>query len=303
MRRIALILTLTLVGLAAGGTGLGPVDPVAAGDPGDALITRVNDQLQAMGLTIRLGELEYFTIGEGRPPNRILKQPFRWVSDDPRRLASGDALTYLVDGRDGATATGLTAASTEAAIDSAVGTWAASKPLAKLSVLKVPAPGADPNIFDGIIAGDLSLVGFPFFADITHAGWLPKSFFDALAPSGGNFILAVSVTFIFIDTTTVQPTDINNDQHLDTALNEVYYNDNFGDPGGTRPLNPWGINVGLPSVDVETVASHESGHSLGVGHFGPPPSAVMNPIYAGIQHSPAAIDLAGMSSVFRRWPR
>ena len=36
-------------------------------------------------------------------------------------------------------------------------------------------------------------------ADITHAGWLPGAFFDALLPSGSTFILGVTVPFVFID--------------------------------------------------------------------------------------------------------
>jgi len=86
-------------------------------------------------------------------------------------------------------------------------------------------------------------------------------------------------------------------------LNEVYYNDNFGDPGGDRAGNPWGINVSLPGIDVETVALHENGHSLGIGHFGPPPIAVMNPVYGGIRHTPFSVDNAGMCAVFASWPK
>lgn len=300
MHRFKLVIVVAVIAAFAATVAAADPRPAVAEDSGDALLSQVNDQLQALGLSIRIGEIEYFTIGQGRPSNRILKQPFRWVSGDPRRLATGNDLTYLVDASDGATASGLTPAATEAAIDSAMAIWDGSTALAKLDVLKVADAGADPDFFDNLILG--GPLGFPFFADITHAGFVPRTLFDALAPGGGNFILAVSVTFIFTDTAGA-PTDVNNDQHLDTALNEVYYNDNFGDPAGTRPLNPWGINVAPPGIDVETVALHESGHSLGVGHFGPPPSAVMNPIYAGIQHSPAATDLAGMSSIFRRWPQ
>ena len=65
-----------------------------------------------------------------------------------------------------------------------------------------------------------------------------------------------------------QWSDINGDNYVDTAFSEIYYNDNFN----------WGINVIIPGIDVETVALHKSGHSLGVGHFGPPPEAVMNPV-------------------------
>ena len=111
------------------------------------------------------------------------------------------------------------------------------------------------------------------------------------------------MTFIFVDPDTGEPTDINGDNRLDTALNEVYYNNNFGNPAGDRAGNPWGIDVLLPGIDVETVALHENGHSLGIGHFGPPPPAVMNPVYAGIRHSPLPVDSAGMCSVWRSWPK
>ena len=119
---------------------------------------------------------------------------------------------------------------------------------------------------------------------------------------GGRGILAFSVTFIFTDAND-NPTDINGDGRLDTALNEVYYNDTFGDPGDDRAGNPWAIELPLPAIDVETVALHENGHSLGVGHFGPAPAAVMNPRYAGINQDPDATDHAGMCTVRSSWPK
>jgi hypothetical protein len=88
-----------------------------------------------------------------------------------------------------------------------------------------------------------------------------------------------------------------------SALNEVYYNDNFGSPSGDRVGNPWGINIAMPGIDVETVALHENGHSLELGHFGPPPVAVMNPVYGGIRHSPLSIHHAGMCAVWGSWPK
>ena len=86
-------------------------------------------------------------------------------------------------------------------------------------------------------------------------------------------------------------------------MSEVYYNDNFGTPGGDRADRPWGINVAPPGIDIETVALHENGHALGIGHFGPPPDAVMNPVYGGIRHAPFAIDKAGMCAVWASWPK
>ena len=70
-----------------------------------------------------------------------------------------------------------------------------------------------------------------------------------------------------------------------------------------RANNPWRINLPLPAIDVQTVGLHENGHSLGLGHFGPPPAAVINPVYAGINWDPDPADHAGMCTIYPRWPR
>jgi Matrixin len=261
----------------------------------------INEQLRSMGLNLAVEQIEFFTVGGGRPSNRIHQQVFRWVANDPRRLAQGKDITYLVDQSDGATASGLTNAQTEVAIDTSLDTWDRNRCLKKLDIVKRADSGADPDIFDFFFG--FGGFGNPFLADIVNAGWLPRAFFEAVGgPGGGRGILAFSVTFIFTDDDGV-PTDINGDNRLDTALNEVYYNDTFGDPANDRGGNPWGIDVALPGIDVETVALHENGHSLGIGHFGPPPAAVMNPVYAGIRHSPLATDSAGMCTVWASWPK
>ena len=266
-----------------------------------AKMQQINDQLRSRGLNLAVEQIEFFTIGGGRPSNRIHQQEFRWVANDERRLAQGGDITYLVDQSDGATASGLTNAQTEPAIDVSFDTWDANRCLQKVELVKRADGGADPDIFDSFFG--FGGFGDPFLADIVSAGWLPRAFFEAVGgPGGGRGILAFSVSFIFTDDDG-NPTDINGDDRLDTALNEVYYNDTFGDPGDDRAGNPWGINTTLPGIDVQTVALHENGHSLGIGHFGPPPAAVLNPVYAGIRHSPLSIDSAGMCAVWASWPQ
>lgn len=271
------------------------------GDPAIlAKMHQINEALRAQGLSIAIEEIHPISIGQGRPGNRIHQTGLRWVAGDPRRLADGDNMTYLVDQSDGATASGLTNAQTEAALDRALATWDANPCLDKTDIVKRADSGADPDIFDSFFG--FGGLGNPFLADIVEAGWLPAAFFDAVfGPGGSNGVLAFSVSFIFVDGAG-NPTDINGDNYLDTALNEVYYNDNFGAPG-PRLGNPWGININLPGIDVETVGLHENGHSLGLGHFGPPPAAVMNPVYAGIRQSPLTIDNAGMCAVWSSWPK
>jgi len=266
------------------------------GDPAVlAQMEQINVQLAARGMNIQVAEIRFFTIGAGRPANRILQQPFRWVPNDPRRLAQGDDITYIVDLSAGATASGLSSVATEAAVDRSLDTWNAEKCLNKVDIVKRADPGSDVTIFDSFFG--FGGFGNPFASDIVEAGWLPRAYFEAVGgPGGGRGILAFSVTFTFTGT------DINGDGYADTALNEVYYNDTFGDPGDDRAGNPWGIDIALPGIDVETVALHENGHSLELGHFGPPPAAVMNPIYAGINQDPDTIDKAGACAVWRSWP-
>lgn len=265
-----------------------------------SLIERANARLQAAGAGYAVEAIDFFTIGEARPSVRIHQQEFRWVPFDERRVAQGAALTYLVDGSDGKTSSGVRASDTEAAIDAAMNTWAANGCLGNVPVYKVADPGQDPDIFDSFFG--FGREGYPFYADIVHAGWLPGDYFEAAGgPGGGRGILAFSVTFVFTDEAG-NPTDINGDNFLDTALNEVYYNDAFGGRGYDREGNSWAIGQDLPAIDVQTVSFHESGHSLGLGHFGPPPDAVMNPRYAGIRLTAYSSDESGMCANYQSWP-
>lgn len=299
MMKKSILLLVTIVALVL------PASVSAQGSEGDpyvlALMEQINEDLAAQGLNMAVEQIEFFGFGAARPTNRIHQQPFRWVANDDRRLADGENITYLVDQSDGATASGLTSAQTEAAIDSALDTWQAQKCLKKVDLIKRADSGADPDIFDSFFG--FGGFGDPFLADIVNAGWLPREYFEAVGgPGGGRGILAFSVTFIFTDDAG-NPTDINGDNYLDTALNEVYYNDTFGNPNNDRVGNPWAIDQPLPAIDVETVALHENGHSLELGHFGPPPDALMNPIYAGIRQAPLSADNAGMCAVWSSWPQ
>ncbi|MDQ4075698.1 MAG: matrixin family metalloprotease [Chloroflexota bacterium] len=272
-----------------------------AGDPDIlALMRQINTQLATQGSNLAVEEIELFTIGKERPSNRLLQMPFRWVPNDPRRNADGDNITYLVDQSDGATASGLTSAQTEAAIDRAMTTWDRLTCMKTVDIVKRSDNGADPDFFDALVG--FGEFGNPYLADIVNAGWLPRSFFDA-ATGAPDSVLGFSITFIFVDDATREPTDINGDNYLDTGHNEVYYNDTFGTAGDPRADLPWGIDVALPGIDVETVALHENGHSLGVTHFGPPPDTVMNPVYVGIRQELFPIDHAEMCTVWQWWPQ
>src|SRR5215203_2490577 len=287
-----------------------PAQARGTGDPTTlAVIDAVNKKLQARGLGIAVEAINYFTLDNARPSDRVHAQDFRWVPNDPRRIAQGDDITYLIATNRSTTESGLTASQTTSAIQRALSTWGANPTLDKVDLVERPYAGRDVTIYDELVADGKfddfkGQAGDYLVADIVNAGWLPRAYFEAAGgPGGGRGILAFSVSFVFLNEDGT-PSDINGDGRLDTALNEVYFNNTFGDPKApdNRSTRPWGINILPPGIDVETVALHENGHSLGLGHFGPPPDAVLNPVYAGIRQDPMAADEAGMQAVYSSWP-
>ena len=230
-----------------------------------------------------------------------------FFSDRGNKQLTGDfvpALSALTDGTPNITyyvdnnrpSSDLSDAVTEAGIDRAMGTWDDAT-CSELGMTKVP--------FDGRPTGLVSFVfgfgGSPaYVADVTHSGWLPKSFFDLLAPDGGNGILGVAFTIVFQDENG-DLVDTDNNNKFDVAWREIYYNDNFS----------WGDGS---NIDVETVALHEAGHGLSQAHFGSAfrtlsngklhfsPRAVMNATYSGVQTDIAKTDNAGHCSNWSQWP-
>lgn len=247
-----------------------------------------NAQLASLGYDFAIEQIDCFMIGQGRPSVRVHQQPFRWVPNDQRRLAAGNDMTYIVDLSMAATGSGVGALAAEAAMDRAVATWQADSCLSKVALIKRADPGTDITVFDFLIGGPPYELGNPFEGDVVYAGFFPGGppFFDV-----DNETVGFSVTAIFRDEFQ-NPTDVDGDNYLDTAFSEVYFNDAL----------MWGIGAPPPAFDIETGALHESGHSLGIGHFGPPPDAVMNPVYSGLRQELFSIDHAGMCTVWEAWP-
>ena len=96
------------------------------------------------------------------------------------------------------------------------------------------------------------------------------------------------------------PTDIDDNHRSDTAFREIYYNLGFGWSEG--PSRPRG-------VDIDSVSTHESGHAMGLGHFGKvaignkgaikfSPRAVMNAVYISPFAELAGTDNASYCSIW-----
>jgi hypothetical protein len=259
----------------------------------------LNIQLAAVGADYRVSMVETYTIGDevGRTvyfDDRTKQLAHHFVPGDPRRGGFAD-IAWLTDRVDESSS--LPEADTSAAIGRAMNTWDSVKST------NIPLTGLPDFGLDwGYVQWLLGLGGVPgWYADVTHAGFLPGAFFDALEPGGSTSILGVTFTFVWVDGQG-DPTDINKDGKIDVAFREIYYSDAF----------PWGINTNSP-IDVETVALHESGHGLSQGHFGAAfrtpngklhfaPRAVMNAGYSGVQQRLRGTDVGGHSSIWASWP-
>jgi len=259
------------------------------------MMNSINSGLEAIGEEIRVDYAEYLTADDSSEVgqtvffnNRGNKQlNAHFVPGDPRRGGRTN-ITYIVDQTEGAI-DGLSVAQTTAAIDRAMATWN-NVQCSTIPITKLPNRPGDLGVVE-FLSG---LGGSPFFfADITHAGWLPAGL---LPPN----VIAVTFTFIWVDGNGL-PTDIDNNGKFDVAFREILYNDLF----------TWRING---NIDVETVALHESGHGLSQDHFGKAfltgsngkihfaPRAVMNAAYSGIQQDIKGTDNGGHCSIWASWP-
>lgn len=191
----------------------------------------------------------------------------------------------------------MSLAPTESALQRVVTTWESVQcsELGLNRVSNIPIP-------IGIVSAIFGFSGEPVYvADVNHAGWMPGSFFEILAPGGSRFILGVTFTLLLVDRDG-NFIDTNQDGRWDVGLREIYYNDNFSwSDDGT-------------AIDVETVALHEMGHGLSQAHFGKgfikkngdiqfAPRAVMNATYSGVQTRISGTDLGGHCSNWANWPK
>lgn len=137
-----------------------------------------------------------------------------------------------------------------------------------------PNDSAGPPWFDGY-SNTLDQNAQWRYANIVMGGWLPESYF------GNPNILAVTWTGKLSGGGSRKP----------TWHSEIFFNDAWA----------WSDNPGTNKnqIDVETVALHELGHSLGLGHENDkdvPP--VMASFYTGVNRTLFADDIDGITALY-----
>lgn len=259
----------------------------------------MNNQLALAGENFQVEKVEFQTVDEEGlivyANDRTHQLGSHWVPFDPRRYGVSE-IYWLTDQVDQTADVAWNDAN--AAINRAMLTWN-TVPCANIPLVQLPDYGVD----WGYVQYLVGMGGIPgWLADFTNAGWLPGVFFDIIGgPGGSNSILGATFTFIWIDSATGDPTDIDNNGKNDVAFREVYFNDKFN----------WGIDIRY--FDIESVVLHEMGHGLSLGHFGKifrtpngelhfAPEAVMNAIYYIIRHELYGTDNASFCSIWASWP-
>ena len=299
------------------------------------IAARINGAFEKAGKTVRLDEAWFFTVGPGTDPFRRLRTGSRWVN--PRRVS------YAIDQKPSdivkhTLRTPFSDADVVAAlftsherfnnVDNIV--------LKSTRVAGYTGIGLNDDILDGMIFGDhdndpetpdvcidvvdlsspavvqydpaTGNIEFNPVADNLFGGWLDPSYFlDCLGSAN-----IIGVTWSFSDVDGALNGEM--DGYRDRLYTEQFYNKRFNwNVTGSIRLDP--LPTAQEVFDVESIVTHEVGHTHGLGHFGGPnanqpfavqpdgrvfdPEAVMNPFYlGGEKRELLPTDIAGLRAMY-----
>jgi len=195
-------------------------------------------------------------------------------------INKGGAVTTVLDTSD--YTLDLSAGAVQTALTNAYTTWDSVEAATGLAfefkadlggnydVFDGPNDSAGPPWFDGY-SNTLDQNADWRYSNIAIGGWLPQSYF-----SDPN-ILAVTWTGKLS----------GGGSRKSTWHSEIFFNDAW----------TWSDNAGAGQIDIETVALHELGHSLGLGHENDVAS-VMASYYTGENRTLFADDIDGITALY-----
>ncbi len=283
--------------------------PLALGADLQSTLVAINSELAARGAGVAVRQADMVLAATADPEqattvfanDRTLRINYRFVRDDPRRGTVGGEVrqaSFAPFAFAPAVANGPATVPAKPAIDASFATWT-NVQCGNVNVVNNALPA---NVFNSQILGLGGFVNDPLLSDINTVGFLPGFIFDAVLGAGASqSVLAVTFPFVWIDENG-NPTDIDGDGNDDAAFAEVWYNSAF----------PWSDTGAAGAIDIETVALHENGHALGLGHFGKiaiknngtlqvAPRAVMNAIILGTLRKPLGTDNGAFCSNWANW--
>jgi hypothetical protein len=237
-------------------------------------LAALDAQLAAAGSNLRVARAEFivdtsnWTGGSQTliANDRARGLAYEWVAHDPRRDGRV-GVTYAFDPRqgrepftrnpDGSGLRQVPSSELEPFLEEAMSAWRGQS-CADAPIDRVAVPtGVDPDLLDQLFLGSDGGRPYQQVSDIVQAGWQLPAFFTAFAGPDGNNIIGVAFSFWYVDANDA-PTDINRDGKRDTGLVEIYYNTRFA----------WGNSGALNVVDFYSITTHETGHAMGLAHFG-----------------------------------
>jgi hypothetical protein len=281
---------LALVGVVSCGVDTVPVAPtmsptsatrtiVASGDEEvtqvSPVLAGINSRLASAGAHVRIVKAELLMSAKGwsgtsstmlLANDRVRGIGMEWVVGDPRRdgrigvtYAARAVQRFQPYTLDGGSEGRVSDATVAAHIEEGMQAWrsqqCSSAPMTPAAI----AAGTDPDLVDDLVFSAQPAANWVQPADIVHSGFLDPNFFLAIGGAkNGPYILGVTFTLNFVDEHG-NDTDIDHDGKLDIGVAEIYYN-----PGWFY----WSSVARPGSMDFYSVMTHETGHSLGLNHFG-----------------------------------
>eukprot|EP01083_Nonionella_stella_P152384 488364_1 len=229
--------------------------------------------------------------------NPHCRQSAQWVPNDDRRH-DDNGLDFFVHIDDTQIPSSLNQTEVITAIKNAVHTWD-TIPCSKNKfdlIISDEYKGKDVGYAEYLMSGGQSGLNRTV-RDIVFGGFVPSNLFG----DGSETVGAATVLFDFED-------QIMYENQGEISSAEIYFNNNFS----------WGIlEESVNGIfDIETVALHELGHALSQSHFHPPGKiissangmkpndandVVMAPLYFGVNHDLAGVDIGGHCSEWANW--